>query len=101
MQPKGIIFILSAPSWTGKTTVCRLLKQKLPKLKFSVSHTTRDPRSEETEEIDYHFISKKDFQEKIKQEEFIEWAKIYQNFYGTTFKSVEHHQANGEDVLIE
>ena len=101
MQPNGITFIISAPSGTGKTTVCKMLKQKLPKLKFSVSHTTREPRDNETDGIDYHFISEKIFEEKIKHDKFIEWAKVYQYYYGTTFESIDSHKKNGDDVLIE
>jgi guanylate kinase len=72
MQPNGITFIISAPSGTGKTTVCKTLKQKLPKLKFSVSHTTREPRDNEIDGIDYYFTSEKNFEEKIKHDKFIE-----------------------------
>jgi guanylate kinase len=101
MQPNGITFIISAPSGTGKTTVCKILKQKLPKLKFSVSHTTREPRDNETDGIDYHFISEENFEEKVKHNKFIEWAKVYQYYYGTAFESIDSHKKNGADVLIE
>ena len=101
MQPNGITFIISAPSGTGKTSVCKILKQKLPKLKFSVSHTTREPRDKETDGIDYHFVSENIFEEKIKNDKFIEWAKVYQYYYGTAFESIDSHQKNGDDVLIE
>ena len=101
MQLNGIIFILSAPSGTGKTTICKLLIQKLPDLKFSISHTTREPRNSEAEGIDYHFTSKKEFEEKIERGEFLEWAKVFKNYYGTAFKSVDRHHLNGHDVLIE
>jgi guanylate kinase len=101
MQPNGITFIISAPSGTGKTTVCNILKQKLPALKFSVSHTTREPRDNEKDGIDYHFISKNIFEEKIKHDKFIEWAKVYQYYYGTAFVSIDSHKKNGDDVLIE
>ena len=101
MQPSGIKFIISAPSGTGKTTVCKILKQKLPKLKFSISHTTREPRDSETDGIDYHFISEENFEDKIKHDKFIEWAKVYQYYYGTAFESIDSHKKNGDDVLIE
>ncbi len=101
MQSNGIIFILSAPSGTGKTTVCKLLKQKLPDLKFSISHTTREPRDGEAEGTAYHFISQKEFEEKIKRGEFLEWAKVFEKHYGTAFESVNRHLNNGKDVLIE
>ena len=101
MQSNGIIFILSAPSGTGKTTICKLLTQKLPDLKFSISHTTREPRNGEAEGTDYHFISKKEFEEKIESGEFLEWAKVFKNYYGTASESVDRHHLNGDDVLIE
>ena len=101
MQSNGIIFILSAPSGTGKTTICKLLTQKLPDLKFSISHTTREPRNSEVEGTDYYFTSKKEFEEKIECGEFLEWAKVFKNYYGTAFESVDRHHLNGDDVLIE
>ena len=101
MYSNGIIFILSAPSGTGKTTICKLLTQKLPDLKFSISHTTREPRNGEVEGTDYHFTSKKEFEEKIERGEFLEWAKVFKNYYGTAFESVDRHHLNGDDVLIE
>ena len=101
MQPNGITFIISAPSGTGKTTVCKTLKQKLPKLKFSISHTTREPRDKEADAIDYHVVSENIFEEKIKNDKFIEWAKVYQYYYGTAFESIDSHKKNGDDVLIE
>jgi len=101
MQSNGIIFILSAPSGAGKTTVCKLLKQKLPNLKFSISHTSREPRAGEVEGTDYHFITQEEFEKKIKDGEFLEWAKVFKNYYGTASESVDHHLIKGEDVLIE
>ena len=101
MESKGIIFILSAPSGTGKTTVCQLLKQKLSNLKLSISHTTREPREGEHEGKDYHFISQKKFEKKIQNGEFLEWAKVFNNYYGTASESIRQHLNKGEDVLIE
>ena len=101
MQSDGIIFIFSAPSGAGKTTICKLLKQRLPDLKFSISHTTREVRNGETTGIDYHFIQQKEFEEKIKRGDFLEWAKVFKHYYGTAFESVDTHRRNGEDLLIE
>lgn len=101
MKSKGITFILSAPSGTGKTTTCKLLKQKLQELKFSVSHTTRETREGEVEGVDYYFISQEDFEEKIKRDDFIEWAKVHKYYYGTTFETIDRHRQNGKDVFIE
>ena len=101
MQSNGIIFVLSAPSGTGKTTICRMLKKKLPDLQFSISHTTRKPRDQENPGEDYHFITQKDFERKIERNEFLEWAKVFKHYYGTTFNSVDHHRQNGENIIIE
>jgi guanylate kinase len=101
MESKGIIFILSAPSGTGKTTVCQLLKQKRPNLKLSISHTTREPREGEADGTHYHFISQKKFEKKIQNGEFLEWAKVFNNYYGTASESISRHLNKGEDVLIE
>ena len=101
MELNGIVFILSAPSGTGKTTVCKMLKQELPELKFSVSHTTREARDGETEGVDYYFISQTDFEKKIGRGEFLEWAKVHKHCYGTALATINHHRQKGEDVLIE
>jgi len=101
MESNGIVFILSAPSGTGKTTICNQLKKNLPELKFSVSHTTRKVRSGEKEGIDYHFIPKASFEKKINLGEFLEWAKIHKQYYGTALATLNHHRQNGEDILIE
>ena len=82
MQSNGIIFILSAPSGTGKTTICKLLIQKLPDLKFSISHTTREPRNGEVEGIDYHFTSEKEFEEKIERGNFLNGQKFLKTTMG-------------------
>ena len=101
MKNKGIVFILSAPSGTGKTTACKLLRKKLPELKFSISHTTRSIREGEVEGVDYHFIPQKEFQEKIERGDFLEWAKVHSQYYGTTFETVDRHRQNGDDLLLE
>jgi guanylate kinase len=101
MKSTGGIFILSAPSGTGKSTVCSLLKQKMPDLKFSISHTTREPRDGESNGSDYHFISQTEFKNKIQSGEFLEWAKVFNNYYGTTSDPLEENLIKGDNVLIE
>lgn len=83
---KGIIFVISAPSGTGKTTLCERLLKILPDLKMSISHTTRQPRPYEKNGVDYFFVDKKNFEKMIVNDEFIEWAEVYGNFYGTSKK---------------
>ena len=82
----NIMVILSSPSGVGKTTLTKKIQQKYKSFKLSVSHTTRPPRSNEVNGVDYHFVSKKKFEELIKQKEFYEYAEIYENYYGTLKK---------------
>ncbi len=86
---KNIMVILSSPSGVGKTTLTKKIQQKYQSFKISVSHTTREPRSNEVEGVDYHFISQKKFKELIKENKFYEHAKIFGNFYGTSKENVD------------
>ena len=98
---KGFPIIISAPSGTGKTETCKLLKKKLPNLNIVASHTTRKPRPEEQAGVDYHFISKEKFEAKINKNDFLEWAKVHTDYYGTSFNSIEKSQKKGFDILLE
>ena len=89
MQQEGLPIIISAPSGTGKTKTCQILRKKLPSLNIVTSHTTRKIRSGELEGVDYHFISKENFEAKIKKNDFLEWAKVHTNYYGTCFESIK------------
>ncbi len=100
-MPKGFALILSAPSGTGKTTLIKLLRENLPDLKFATSHTTRQIRAGEKEGKDYFFTSKEDFESKIKNNEFLEWAEVHGQYYGTSLKSSEEHLENGYNNIIE
>ena len=83
-----IMVILSSPSGAGKTTITKKIQQKYNSFKVSVSHTTRKPRSNEVDGVDYNFISHDEFKSLIKEDEFYEYAKIFDNFYGTSKKTV-------------
>ena len=85
----NIMVILSSPSGVGKTTLTKKIQQKYHNFKISVSHTTRSPRSNEVDGVDYHFISQKNFKELIAKNEFYEYAKIFENYYGTLKKNVD------------
>ena len=87
---KNIMIILSSPSGVGKTTLTKKIQQKFQNFKISVSHTTRKPRSNEIDGIDYHFISQKEFQKLINENKFYEYAKIFENYYGTLKKNVDN-----------
>ena len=101
MKLKGIVFILSAPSGTGKTTVGKRIRETLPDLKFAVSHTTRSARQGERDEVDYFFIPQSEFDEMVSQRQFLEWAKVHDHCYGTSFKTVRDNTESGNDILVE
>ena len=86
---KNTMVILSSPSGVGKTTLTKKIQQKYQSFKISVSHTTRSPRSNEVDGVDYHFISPRQFKELIAKKEFYEYAKIFENYYGTLKKNVD------------
>ena len=86
---KNIMLILSSPSGVGKTTLTKKIQQKYPSFKISVSNTTRTPRSNEVDGIDYHFVSKDKFMSLVNNEKFYEYAKIFENYYGTLKKNVD------------
>jgi len=86
---KKIMLILSSPSGAGKTTITKKIQQKYQSFKISVSHTTRKPRTNEVDGVDYNFISKNEFKELINKNEFYEYAKIFENYYGTHKKTID------------
>ena len=86
---KNIMIILSSPSGVGKTTLTKKIQQKYQSFKISVSHTTRQPRSNEVDGVDYHFVSQEKFEELINEKKFYEHAKIFENYYGTLKKNVD------------
>tara|TARA_E500000178_G_C16840630_1_gene670381 strand:- start:68 stop:652 length:585 start_codon:yes stop_codon:yes gene_type:complete len=86
----NIMIILSSPSGVGKTTLTKKIQQKYHSFKISVSHTTRSPRSNEVEGVDYYFVTNKEFKKLIDENKFYEYAKIFDNYYGTLKKSVDN-----------
>ena len=91
MQHDGenIMVILSSPSGVGKTTLTKKIQQKYQSFKISVSHTTRSPRSNEIDGVDYHFVSTAEFKDLVKKDKFYEYAKIFENYYGTLKNNVD------------
>jgi guanylate kinase len=98
---KGCLFILSAPSGAGKTTLCQAVLRRFPDMLYSVSHTTRLPRSGETQGIDYHFIAKDEFMHLIESGEWAEWAEVHGNYYGTSANFLNQGLASGKDILLD
>ena len=97
----GLIFIISAPSGTGKTTLVREVMQQVSGLRFSVSYTTRLPRPNEREGEDYHFVSHSTFQKMIEKDEFLEWAEVLGNRYGTPRPDFKKLESEGIDLILD
>ena len=97
---ENIMVILSSPSGVGKTTLTKKIQQKYKNFKISVSHTTRTPRSNEVDGVDYHFVSKQKFKELIDKGKFYEYAKIFENYYGT-LKNIVDETIKENDILFD
>jgi guanylate kinase len=97
---RGLLFIVSAPSGTGKTTLVERLVQVLPNLRMSRSYTSRPARPGERDGVDYNFISPDDFKQRIERCEFLEWADVFGNYYGTGARDVEQLLIQGQDVVL-
>jgi len=98
---RGIIFILSAPSGAGKTTISRAALKAIEGLEASVSLTTRAPRENETDGLDYRFVSEEEFHRRLKNDELAEWARVFDASYGTPRAPLEHAVAAGRDILLD
>ncbi len=101
VEKKGIIFIMSAPSGAGKTTLCKELMQAFPDIKFSISCTTRQMRSGETNGTDYHFISREEFKKIVNEGGFAEWAEVHGELYGTTVSELKKAGKEGFDLILD
>lgn len=100
LNKKGRVFVVSAPAGTGKTTLVKMLEEELPSVSRSISYTTRAIRNGEVLNKDYHYISKDEFEEKIRKGEFLEYAKVFDHYYGTSRHSVETIQSQGSHVVL-
>ncbi len=99
-RTRGLLFIVSAPSGAGKTTLAEHLVQILPNLRMSRSYTSRAARPGERDGVDYHFVTRAQFQAMIAADEFLEWADVFGNFYGTSAADTERLVAGGQDVVL-
>ena len=95
---KNIMVILSSPSGVGKTTLTKKIQQKYSSFKISVSHTTRSARSNEVEGVDYHFVDHIEFEKLIKEKKFYEYAKIFDNYYGTSKKNDDKNIKKNDNI---
>jgi guanylate kinase len=101
MRDEGLLYIVSAPSGTGKTTLLKRVMDYFPDIKFSISYTTRPPRPGERDGKDYHFISPQRFQEMVKEKAFAEWAEVLGNRYGTPLDSIREIRSQGIDLMLD
>ena len=97
----GILFIISAPSGSGKSTLVNQLRSLVTDIEFSVSYTTRAPRGSEQPGREYHYTSRSRFEEMADRGEFLEWARVFGNYYGTATRSLTDAQAAGKDLLLD
>ena len=98
---RGRLYVVSAPSGAGKTSLVKALMEREPRIRFSVSYTTRTPRPNEIPGRDYHFVTVDRFTEMVARGEFLEHAQVFDNCYGTGVRAVEESLANGEQLLLE
>lgn len=98
---RGNLFVVSAPSGAGKTTLCQSLGSVLPGIKHSVSYTTRKPRPSEVNDRDYTFVQEAEFRRMIETGEFAEWAEVHGNLYGTSKKRIDELREGGTDVILD
>jgi guanylate kinase len=97
----GILFIISAPSGSGKSTLVAQVRSLVEGLDFSVSYTTRAPRGSETDGREYHFTQRDTFEQMIADGDFLEWAEVFGNYYGTALSALDHARAAGKDLLLD
>jgi guanylate kinase len=97
----GILFIISAPSGSGKSTLVSQLRSLVEGLEFSISYTTRLPRGSEEDGREYHFTTRGEFERMIAAGEFLEWAEVFGNYYGTALAALDHAKAAGKDLLLD
>ncbi|MDH3907376.1 MAG: guanylate kinase, partial [Gammaproteobacteria bacterium] len=100
-QRKGKLFVFAAPSGAGKTTLVHAVVTKRPELRFSISYTTRKPRKNEADGVDYLFVTEKKFMQLRDEGEMLEYAKVFDNYYATSRSQVEKHLADNRNVILE
>ena len=100
-KKSGTLFIIAAPSGAGKTSLVKAIIEQVDNIEVSISHTTRNPRHDEKDKVAYHFTDENEFKNLIKQNEFLEYAKVFDNYYGTSRNWVEQELASGKNIILE
>ena len=102
MKEKGQIFVITAPSGAGKTTIIKnILEKDAGGIGYSISHTTRKPRKGESHGLHYYFVDRENFERMIEAHEFVEWAVVYDHLYGTSISSINRELSSGKDLLMD
>ncbi len=101
MPAQSLLVVVSGPSGSGKGTLCNMLREALPDLSYSISLTTRPPRGDEQNGVEYFFVTEEEFKKRIEAGEFLEWAEVYGYYYGTLLFTVEKLLCEGRNVLLE
>lgn len=101
MSEKGILLVLSGPSGVGKNTVLKSFRERLPEVDYSISATTRAPRPGEVDGRDYHFLSREDFLRRKRAGDFLEWAQVYDDYYGTPLTFIREKLHVGKDIVLD
>jgi guanylate kinase len=101
MKREGVLYVISAPSGAGKTTLCKEIIDIFPNLRHSVSYTTRTPRQGEVHGRDYFFVEQKEFSRMVAEGEFAEWAEVHGNFYGTSLATLNECRSQGIDLILD
>jgi guanylate kinase len=97
----GQIFVITGPSGVGKSTIIRRLRKEIPGVGYSVSHTSRKPRKKEADGVNYHFVDRATFEKMIGEKAFVEWAKVYEDLYGTSLSSLRSQTDQDLDVVMD
>ena len=101
LPPHSNVFIISAPSGSGKSTLVGELMKRVPNLRFSISYTTREPRGQEKNGAEYYFIARDEFERRLDQGEFLEWAEVFGNLYGTHCSELDRARAEDIDLVLD
>ena len=101
MSVAGSIFVITGPSGVGKSTIIKEVREMVPMLGYSVSHTSRKPRGAEVDGVDYHFVDRDTFARMIAEGEFVEWAEVYSDYYGTSVSGIERGTSQGLDIIMD
>ncbi len=101
MEDQGQVFVITAPSGTGKTTIINIVRKNVREVGYSISYTTRKPREGEINGLHYFFVDRADFEKMIEAHEFSEWAVVYDQLYGTSISSINKELSSGKDVLMD